>query len=127
MKAEEPHTDNQTKVLEILWYRAQEKQRDVYEGIANTFVQLFLLRATGINRECVNATLLILRMRGLGLAAQGAQKLFDWFGGGGISGTGALSFTARTHPEQATVARFASRDTATNSSEPNAGGWSRRR
>jgi hypothetical protein len=48
MKAEEPHTDNQTKVLEILWYRAQEKQRDVYEGIANTFVQLFLLRASGL-------------------------------------------------------------------------------
>jgi hypothetical protein len=48
MKADEPHTDNQTKVLEILWYRAQEKQGDVYEGIANTFVQLFLLRATGL-------------------------------------------------------------------------------
>jgi 3-oxoacyl-ACP reductase-like protein len=48
MKAEEPHTDNQTKVLEVLWYRAQEKQGDVYEGIANTFVQLFLLCATGL-------------------------------------------------------------------------------
>lgn len=45
MKAEEPHTDNQTKVLEILWYRAQEKQGDVYEAIANTFVQLFLEEA----------------------------------------------------------------------------------
>jgi len=38
----------------------------------------------------MNATLLILRMVGLGLAAHGAQKLFGWFGGGGISGTGAF-------------------------------------
>ena len=48
MKAEKPHTDNQTKVLEVLWYRAQEKQGDVYEAVANTFVQLFLLCATGL-------------------------------------------------------------------------------
>lgn len=48
MKAEEPRTDNQTKVLEVLWYRAQEKQGDLYEGIANTFVQLVLLCATGL-------------------------------------------------------------------------------
>jgi hypothetical protein len=34
--------------LAILWYRAQEKQGDVSEGIANTFVQLFLLCATGL-------------------------------------------------------------------------------
>jgi hypothetical protein len=33
----------------------------------------------------MNATLLILRMRGRGLAAHEAQKLFGWFGGGGIS------------------------------------------
>src|SRR4029077_38557 len=38
----------------------------------------------------MNATLLILRMVGLGLAAHGAQKLFGWFGGDGISGTGAF-------------------------------------
>ena len=38
----------------------------------------------------MNATVLILRMVGLGLAAHGAQKLFGWFGGGGISGAGAF-------------------------------------
>jgi uncharacterized membrane protein YphA (DoxX/SURF4 family) len=38
----------------------------------------------------MNATLLILRMVGLGLAAHGAQKLSGWFGGGGISGNGAF-------------------------------------
>jgi hypothetical protein len=38
----------------------------------------------------MNATLLILRMVGLGLAAHRVQKLFGWFGGGGISGTGAF-------------------------------------
>jgi uncharacterized membrane protein YphA (DoxX/SURF4 family) len=38
----------------------------------------------------MNAILLILRMVGLGLAAHGAQKLFGWFGGGGIRGTGAF-------------------------------------
>jgi len=38
----------------------------------------------------MNAILLILRMVGLGLAAHGAQKLFDWFGDGGMAGTGAF-------------------------------------
>jgi putative oxidoreductase len=37
----------------------------------------------------MNATLLILRRVGLGLAGHGAQKLFGWFEGGGISGAGA--------------------------------------
>jgi uncharacterized membrane protein YphA (DoxX/SURF4 family) len=47
----------------------------------------------------MNATLLILRRVGLGLAAHGAQKLFGWFGGGRISRTGAffqsIGFRAR--------------------------------
>jgi putative oxidoreductase len=38
----------------------------------------------------MNAALLILRVVvGLGFASHGAQKLFGWFGGYGISGTGA--------------------------------------
>lgn len=37
----------------------------------------------------MNSALFILRMvLGLGLASHGAQKLFGWFGGGGIGGTG---------------------------------------
>jgi len=37
----------------------------------------------------VDIALLIVRLiLGLGLAAHGAQKLFGWFGGGGIAGTG---------------------------------------
>lgn len=37
----------------------------------------------------MNAALLILRLVvGLGLAAHGAQKLFGWFGGHGLAGTG---------------------------------------
>jgi putative oxidoreductase len=37
----------------------------------------------------MNAALLILRfVVGLGLAAHGAQKLFGWFGGHGLAGTG---------------------------------------
>ncbi|MFD3802838.1 DoxX family protein [Streptomyces sp. NPDC058611] len=42
--------------------------------------------------------LLILRLvLGLTMAAHGAQKLFGWFGGGGISGTGQF-FTASGYP-----------------------------
>ncbi|MEV7521112.1 DoxX family membrane protein [Streptomyces sp. NPDC091371] len=42
--------------------------------------------------------LLILRLvLGLTMAAHGAQKLFGWFGGGGISGTGKF-FTASGYP-----------------------------
>ena len=38
----------------------------------------------------MNAALLILNVvMGLGIAAHGAQKLFGWFWGGGINGTGA--------------------------------------
>ena len=36
----------------------------------------------------MDALLLIERLIGLGLAAHGAQKLFGWFGGYGIAGTG---------------------------------------
>ena len=39
----------------------------------------------------MNAGLLILRLvAGLGFASHGSQKLFGWFGGGGISGTGSF-------------------------------------
>ncbi|MFD4916072.1 DoxX family membrane protein [Streptomyces virginiae] len=42
--------------------------------------------------------LLLLRLvLGLTMAAHGAQKLFGWFGGGGISGTGQF-FTASGYP-----------------------------
>ncbi len=38
----------------------------------------------------MNAALLMFDVvMGLGTAAHGAQKLFGWFGGGGINGTGA--------------------------------------
>jgi putative oxidoreductase len=37
----------------------------------------------------MNAALLPHVVMGLGIAAHGAQKLFGWFGGGGINGTGA--------------------------------------
>ena len=36
----------------------------------------------------MDAVLLIERLIGLGLAAHGAQKLFGWFGGYGLAGTG---------------------------------------
>jgi putative oxidoreductase len=39
----------------------------------------------------MNTGLLILRLvMGLAMAAHGSQKLFGWFGGGGITGTGAF-------------------------------------
>ncbi|WP_067540210.1 DoxX family protein [Nocardia crassostreae] len=45
-----------------------------------------------------DAGLLVLRLAiGLTLAAHGVQKLFGWFGGGGISGTGKF-FTASGYP-----------------------------
>ncbi|WKV75590.1 DoxX family membrane protein [Streptomyces sp. PCS3-D2] len=45
-----------------------------------------------------DAGLLLLRLvLGLTMAAHGAQKLFGWFGGGGISGTGQF-FTASGYP-----------------------------
>ncbi len=45
-----------------------------------------------------DAGLLLLRVvLGLTMAAHGAQKLFGWFGGGGISGTGQF-FTASGYP-----------------------------
>ncbi len=36
----------------------------------------------------VNLALLLARLVGLGMAAHGAQKLFGWFGGHGLAGTG---------------------------------------
>ncbi|MFJ5547522.1 DoxX family protein [Streptomyces sp. NPDC093225] len=45
-----------------------------------------------------DAGLLLLRLAvGLTMAAHGSQKLFGWFGGGGISGTGQF-FTASGYP-----------------------------
>ncbi|WP_411102702.1 DoxX family membrane protein [Streptomyces sp. cmx-4-9] len=45
-----------------------------------------------------DAGLLLLRLvLGLTMAAHGSQKLFGWFGGGGISGTGQF-FTASGYP-----------------------------
>ncbi|MFJ9642049.1 DoxX family protein [Streptomyces sp. NPDC101206] len=45
-----------------------------------------------------DAGLLLLRLvLGLTMAAHGSQKLFGWFGGGGISGTGKF-FTASGYP-----------------------------
>ncbi|MEU3063625.1 DoxX family protein [Streptomyces subrutilus] len=45
-----------------------------------------------------DAGLLLLRVvLGLTMAAHGSQKLFGWFGGGGISGTGGF-FTASGYP-----------------------------
>jgi putative oxidoreductase len=47
----------------------------------------------------MNTSLLILRVvLGLGFASHGAQKLFGWFGGGGISGTGSFFETIGFRP-----------------------------
>ncbi|MFI5618741.1 DoxX family protein [Streptomyces sp. NPDC051567] len=51
--------------------------------------------------------LLLLRLAlGLTMAAHGSQKLFGWFGGGGISGTGAF-FTKSGYPAGDTMALLA--------------------
>ncbi|MFE2324451.1 DoxX family protein [Streptomyces sp. NPDC059385] len=51
--------------------------------------------------------LLILRLvLGLTMAAHGSQKLFGWFGGGGVSGTGQF-FTASGYPAGDTMAVLA--------------------
>ncbi|CAM5341895.1 hypothetical protein SAVIM338S_01072 [Streptomyces avidinii] len=51
--------------------------------------------------------LLLLRVvLGLTMAAHGSQKLFGWFGGGGISGTGKF-FTASGYPAGDTMAVIA--------------------
>jgi putative oxidoreductase len=36
----------------------------------------------------LNVAFLVIRLVGLGMAAHGAQKLFGWFGGHGLAGTG---------------------------------------
>ena len=36
----------------------------------------------------LNVAFLVIRLVGLGMAAHGAQKLFGWFGGHGLGGTG---------------------------------------
>ncbi|HEY8370791.1 MAG TPA: DoxX family membrane protein, partial [Thermodesulfobacteriota bacterium] len=47
----------------------------------------------------MDAALLIARLiLGLGLAAHGAQKLFGWFGGYGIKGTGGFMETLGFRP-----------------------------
>ena len=38
----------------------------------------------------LNIAFLLVRLVGLGMAAHGAQKLFGWFGGHGVAGTGAF-------------------------------------
>ncbi|MGW0392765.1 DoxX family membrane protein [Streptomyces sp. NPDC003042] len=54
-----------------------------------------------------DAGLLLLRVvLGLTMAGHGVQKLFGWFGGGGISGTGKF-FTASGYPAGETMAAVA--------------------
>ncbi|WP_329193040.1 MULTISPECIES: DoxX family protein [unclassified Streptomyces] len=54
-----------------------------------------------------DAGLLLLRVvLGLTMAAHGTQKLFGWFGGGGISGTGRF-FTASGYPAGDSMAALA--------------------
>ncbi|MFJ1705507.1 DoxX family protein [Kitasatospora sp. NPDC088346] len=52
----------------------------------------------GASPHAYGAGLLLLRLAlGLTMAAHGSQKLFGWFGGGGIDGTGQF-FTASGYP-----------------------------
>ncbi|MEV7418320.1 DoxX family protein [Streptomyces sp. NPDC089919] len=54
-----------------------------------TSTETGLRPATAAGTTPVDAGLLLIRLAlGLTMAAHGAQKLFGWFGGGGISGTG---------------------------------------
>ncbi|MFG1793348.1 DoxX family protein [Nocardia sp. NPDC049149] len=54
-----------------------------------------------------DAGLLLLRIAlGLTMAAHGAQKLFGWFGGGGLDGTGKY-FTAKGYPAGEAMAAVA--------------------
>lgn len=54
-----------------------------------------------------DAGLLVLRLAiGLTVAAHGTQKLFGWFGGGGLSGTGQF-FSASGYPAGKTMATIA--------------------
>ncbi|NXY97501.1 DoxX family protein [Streptomyces sp. BR123] len=54
--------------------------------------------ALALSTPAHDAGLLLLRIvLGLTMAAHGSQKLFGWFGGGGISGTGKF-FTASGYP-----------------------------
>ncbi|MCX5379913.1 DoxX family membrane protein [Streptomyces sp. NBC_00091] len=62
---------------------------------------------TPADTAAYDAGLLLLRVvLGLTVAAHGTQKLFGWFGGGGISGTGRF-FTATGYPAGDTMAAVA--------------------
>ncbi|MER7191352.1 DoxX family protein [Streptomyces flaveolus] len=63
--------------------------------------------AEGTSPHAYDAGLLIVRVvLGLTVAAHGAQKLFGWFGGGGLEGTGQF-FTMSGYPSGETMAVIA--------------------
>ncbi|MER6922661.1 DoxX family protein, partial [Streptomyces spiralis] len=63
--------------------------------------------AEGTSPHAYDAGLLIVRVvLGLTVAAHGAQKLFGWFGGGGLKGTGQF-FTMSGYPSGETMAAIA--------------------
>lgn len=62
------------------------------------------LRPSALSTPGHDVGLLLLRLvLGLTMAAHGTQKLFGWFGGGGVSGTGRF-FTASGYPAGDTMA-----------------------
>ncbi|MBL1079280.1 DoxX family membrane protein [Nocardia sp. 2] len=63
--------------------------------------------AATTDRTGTDLGLLLLRLAiGLTMAAHGSQKLFGWFGGGGISGTGQF-FSAKGYPAGEAMALIA--------------------